>query len=332
MIEGLLPAASQEIETAFLASVDLIRSDADFGKLVNSIKRNDIEAALDAIRVDDAAFAVFSAQLVQAFATGGNAGAKSMPARKKDGSKLLVRFNERNVDAENWIRGHSSNAVKEIVDDQRTLIRNALSAGIQAGENPRTTALDLVGRIDKKTGKRIGGSIGLTSSQEQIVRNAAAELDGGDLRNYLTRKARDKRFDRHVARALRTGQPIPADIRQKMISRYKDNYLRLRGETIGLTEAMATLHRGRYQAFAQAIAAGDVLPEEVVRTWNTASDSRVRDSHRAMNGQTIGFNAKYRTPSGATLLHPGDPSGPPSEIIRCRCTESIRVNYLNRLR
>jgi hypothetical protein len=258
-----------------------------------------------------------------------------MPKRKPDGQKFVIRFDAANPEAEAWLKQYSANAVKEIVDDQLIMVRNVLSEGMAAGYNPRRVALDLVGRYDSTAKKRTGGLIGLTSSQEKIISNAAKEvasIDSEALRAYLDRKLRDKRFDRHVLRALRDGTPIPADVQQKIISRYKDAFLKARGDTIGRTEAMAALHRGRYQSFAQAIAAGDVKAKEVTRTWRTASDLRVRHSHRLMNGQTITFYAYYTTPNGAKLLYPGDPQGPATEIINCRCTEDIRIKFLSRLR
>ncbi len=333
ILEPLLDKWGPEIESAFLASVDLIRSDAEFNVLVARIAAGDISGALDALHIEAAAFTQFRQQLASAFAQGGEIGANSMPARYPDGNRLVVRFDGANPDAERWLRDHAATKVAEIVEDQRTMVRNALSSGMEKGINPRTMALDIVGRYDKAVGKRTGGLIGLTANQEQIVANAAEELSAGTneaLQAYLDRKVRDKRFDRYVARALK-GEPIPADIQQKMVSRYKDALLKLRGDTIGRTEAMAALHRGRYQSFAQAITEGKVKPDEVKRTWQSASDSRVRHSHRVMNGQTIGFYEHYTTPNGAKLLYPGDPNGPAAEIINCRCTEAIRIDFLSRL-
>lgn len=335
ILDPLLDKWGPEIESAFLAAVDAIKTDVEFNILVQRVAANDLAGALDALHIDAAVFAPFVSQLTQAFSAGGNAGTASMPKRKPDGGKFVIRFDAANPDAERWLRDHSSNKVKELVDDQRQMVRNVLSAGMASGTNPRTVALDLVGRYDKRAGKRTGGLIGLTEAQEKIVRNAAAELASGEeaeLRSYLDRKMRDKRYDRYVLAALKDGTPIPADIRQKMISRYKDTALKLRGDTIGRTEAMAVLHKGRYQSYAQAILSGDVTADEVRRTWRTASDLRVRHSHMLMNGQTIGFYEYYKTPSGGKLLYPGDPNGAAAEIINCRCTESITINFLSRLR
>jgi len=55
------------------------------------------------------------------------------------------------------------------------------------------------------------------------------------------------------------------------------------------------------------------------RTWLAANDDRVRDSHQAINGETVnGMAGAYSN----GLLHPGDPNGPPRETVNCRCVET----------
>jgi len=340
LLEPLLEKMGPEIEAAFLASVDLIRSDVEFNRLVARIAAGDIVGALDALHVNAAAFSRFNAALASAFAQGGDAGARSMPKRRPNGQRFVIRFDGSQPDAERWIKNYSGAKVKEIVDDQLNMIRDALSRGIADGKNPRTVALDIAGRMNK--GKREGGLIGLTKEQEKIVANFEKMLRD-DPGAYFVRdrktgelglryKLADRRFDGHVKKALKDGKPIPADTIQKMVSRYKDNFLKLRADTIGRTEALSTLHKGRLESFEQAVRNGDVGPEEVEREWQSAQDSRVRESHAEMNGQTIGLNDFYETPDGAALMYPGDPSGPPEEIINCRCTEEIRINFLARLK
>jgi hypothetical protein len=335
LIEPLLDKYGPAIESAFLAAVDQLKSDVDFRELVKRLERGDIGGALAALHIETGVFAQLNAEIAQAFTSGGGAGVQSMPKTTANGLNFVVRFDAAATEAERILKNYSSTEIAQITNDQITMARNVLSQGLERGDNPRTVALDLVGRFNKSTGKREGGFIGLTTNQQKIIDNAAKELASGteaDLRAYLERKLRNKTFDRYVKDAIKTGKPLAKSIQQKAISRMKDNYLKFRGDMIGRTEAMGALHMGQYQAYIQAIAKGELDPSDVERTWHSAGDSRVRHSHMLMNGQTVGMFEYYKTPSGGRLLYPGDPNGAASEIINCRCNESIRVNYLKRLK
>jgi hypothetical protein len=54
------------------------------------------------------------------------------------------------------------------------------------------------------------------------------------------------------------------------------------------------------------------------KRWVTRRDNRVRDTHRAADGQTVPANA-YFSVGSARLMHPGDRSGPIEEVVNCRC-------------
>ena len=130
-----------------------------------------------------------------------------------EGHRVLFRFGVRNPEAEQWLREHSAQLVTRIVDDQRLAIRTAMTEGLARGDNPRVSALDIVGRVNRVTGRREGGVIGITAAQERYVASARAEVLSGDpeqLRHYLTRERRDKRFDAIVKRALARRMPVAA--------------------------------------------------------------------------------------------------------------------------
>ena len=57
-----------------------------------------------------------------------------------------------------------------------------------------------------------------------------------------------------------------------------------------------------------------------VKGWLTMRDSRVRDTHAAMDGVKVPINEKFQLPSGDQLDVPGDPEGDPAESINCRCS------------
>lgn len=56
------------------------------------------------------------------------------------------------------------------------------------------------------------------------------------------------------------------------------------------------------------------------KTWFSAGDARVRDTHAEADGQTVPMDQPY-TVGGSPLSYPGDPFGPNAEVCNCRCTE-----------
>jgi hypothetical protein len=132
-----------------------------------------------------------------------------MPAlRDPSGLQVVLRWDARNLTAETWLREHSAQLVTNIVADQQVAIRAAFSKGLARGANPTRAALEVVGRVNRVTGRGGGRVIGLTTVQSDYVARARDELLSGEpdqLRAYLNRKRRDKRFDRTITAAIRDG-------------------------------------------------------------------------------------------------------------------------------
>lgn len=333
VIDDLLNRYDPIIAQAFRQAVEDVRGSADLQRLIAALAAGDLNAALNALNLEAAAYGPLSEAIRQAYGEAGTASAAIANGQTPAG--VVIRFNIRNPRAETWLRDHSSQAVTRIVEDQRNAIRAALQAGMERGVNPRTAALDIVGRVNRATGKREGGIIGLTSTQEAAARAARDELASGDaalLRNYLTRERRDRRFDRSVASAIREGRPVPAAIVASATDRYRARLLELRGTTIARTEALASLHAARQEAYLQAVEDGKIAESDIRRKWDSAGDMRVRHSHALLDGKTAGLREPFRSPSGALLMFPGDPSAPPSETINCRCSLIYRVSRISTLR
>lgn len=53
--------------------------------------------------------------------------------------------------------------------------------------------------------------------------------------------------------------------------------------------------------------------------WMATGDNRTRLTHRSADGQVVRTGTAFSV-GGASLRMPGDPSGPPQEVINCRCT------------
>lgn len=333
-IDALLTEYEPIIRDAFLLSIADIRSQITLKLLVERLEKHDINGALEALNLERAAFSRVETAIATAYNAGGTAMVGNMPTmRDMSGARIIVRFDARNLRAEEWLRTHSSALVTRVIEDQRTAIRAALETGLSQGQNPNRVALDIVGRINRVTGKREGGLIGLTAPQSEFVASARAELLSGDpaqLRHYLTRGRRDKRFDRAVIKALNEGRALDLATVDQIIGRYSDRLLQLRGEMLARTETLTSIHAAKYEGFRQGLEKTNYPPEAVTRVWRSAADNKVRHTHAGMNGQEVqGLDTPFQSPSGALLRYPGDTGlgAGADEVAGCRCDDDLRIDF-----
>lgn len=315
------------VRAAFLASIDDLVNNVRLDAFIQAIERGDVAEALRVLDIDQVAYAPLSNAIRDAYLEGGAVGAASMTGLKPPGGvpPLVIRFDARNPRAERWLADRAGGQIVEIARSQQIAVQEALFDGLSRGLNPRATALGIVGRVNQATGKREGGIIGLTSQEAGFVRNARDQL-GGDaaaLREYLTRTRRDKRFDPIVKRAIRDDAPLKAADIDKITGRYADRLLKTRADRIARTETFAAIESGKREAYQQAIDAGKIEAGAVRRVWRSAGDARVRDSHAALDGESVGFNEAFSN----GLLYPNDPAGPPEEVINCRCIVEERIDF-----
>mgnify|MGYP001225570711 CR=1 FL=1 len=331
IIEELLATYDERLRVAFLSAVDDIRNAIVLRVVVERLEKGDVAGAIEAMHLDAEAFAKLELAIAEAYNAGGAATVENLPKlREPDGNRVVFRWGVRNPEAEAWLRDHSSTLVTRIVDDQREAIRTALTDGLSVGQNPRQTALDVVGRVSRATNRREGGVIGLTAVQAQYVARARQELLSGEpdqRHQYLTRGRRDKRFDRIVTAAIKEGKPISVETVNRIVGRYSDRLLELRGEMLARTETMTALGKSRDDAIRQQIAAGKIMVEDITKVWRSAGDSRVRHTHRVLNGKSVSMDGFFQSPSGAMLRYPGDPQAPGSETVGCRCWMEYKIDH-----
>jgi hypothetical protein len=324
--DQLIRSWEPHLQKAFIDAIYAIRNAAQVDQIARMLDRGDVDGAVRAVGLDPTQFRVFDKTFEAAYEAGGVATVNALPlVHDAQGFRVRFQFAIRNPVAEQWLRQYSSNMITGIVDDQRNMIRGFLQAGLEAGANPRTTALDLVGRIGA-TGKREGGTIGLTQSQEQWVRNYAQELEQTPGAS-LTRALRDARFDRAVQKAASTGEPLGADLRAKMVTAYRNRALRYRAETIARSETITALHEAQNQALDQAVQSGGIDAGAITMTWRSAHDKRVRDAHRGLDGESIARGGVFQSSLGP-IRYPGDPSASIENTINCRCWLEPSVDFL----
>jgi hypothetical protein len=307
------------LRRAFLESVRNMTR-AQLAALVRAIDAGNVDEVLRLLNVTRAAFFPLEEAQRNAMFVAGTA--ELVTLRLPPGRALNIGFDGRNPRAERYLTQVAGRRIVEIVEETRGIVRGALTQGQIAGKGARQVALDLVGRV--VDGKRQGGLIGLNSQQAQWVQNMRAELaDPASMARYFTRQRRDARFDKIVRKAMEDGNPVSAVDIDRITTRYSDRLLQLRGQTIAVTETNAATSAGRVEAMQQLVEREGLRPEQVRKVWATAADERVRASHVALHGDSVGLNEAF----GNGLQYPGDLSGPPEEVINCRCSFTTRVQW-----
>lgn len=330
-LEQLLDKLAPDVAASFRAAIADITDRTILQQVIDAIERNDVEGAFRALGFSPASFNGFAGSLQSAFEAGAMGMLATFPkyVAGADGIKAAIRFNVRDPRAEQWLRDEAGSLITNIEQDVRNGVRNTMQAGMAEGRNPRKVALDIVGRINPTTGKREGGVVGLGEREETWSRNARQRLLTLD-EGYFELALRDQRFDSTVRAAIDAGKPLPVDTVDKLVDRYRVNALRHRGETIGRTEALAALNRSEWLATKQAVEQGHLRADAVTRVWDSAADRRVRPTHKALDGQSVGIDEPFVSPlTGARMMHPGDTSlnAPGREVIGCRCRVRTVVDW-----
>lgn len=317
---------------AYLAEVSRLVSEASASQIERMLRIGDVGGVITALRLDDRTLSEVLEAIRNVYIGGGRFEVAALRPPRGAGVARL-RFDVRNMRAESWLRTESSRFVTAIGSEQREAIRYAVSEGTRIGRNPRQTALDIIGRVNPQTGRRDGGIVGLTGNQSRFVTNAREQLLSGDpnrMQGYLNRQRRDRRFDATVRKAINAGRPVPKGMVDRIVGRYADRLLMLRGENIARTESLSAFNAGAAEVYEQAIESGQIRSDALTESWVATRDGRTRDAHAAMSGQSVRHGQPFQSPTGAMLRYPGDTSlgAGAEDVVNCRCVVRRRVDWL----
>lgn len=326
-LDDLIKDFTPLIRNEFLKVIATIKSGAVLSRMTAFIEAGDPIGAFKTLGLTPAALRPVTSIIEAAFERGG---VLTITAIKKPKTATVFHFDVRNSRAEKIIKEQSDKLISGIEAETINNVRSLISQGVLDGRNPKNIALDIVGRVDPVTKRRVGGIVGLNEPQKAARDKAIKELQSLDV-NYLTRERRDKRFDTVFKTAIKDKKPLSIETVNKLSGRYSDNLLHLRGETIGRTEAIAALNKSEYEAISQITESGNVKSKNVRRFWDSAGrDGKTRGSHLEMEGQEQGFDEPFTTPDGYKLMFPGDGSlgAPASQTVNCRCRVRLEVDWL----
>ena len=117
---------------------------------------------------------------------------------------------------------------------------------------------------------------------------------------------------------------VAKDIKEKF-----EDFSRYRSYLIARTEVAGASNAASFAAAETAQEKIDPTGKRIIlkRQWLSSRDDRVRDSHKHMDGQTVGLDEPFTiyTPEGQPtdrkLMYPADYNADePAETIQCRCT------------
>jgi SPP1 gp7 family putative phage head morphogenesis protein len=168
--------------------------------------------------------------------------------------------------------------------------------------------------------------------QDQVTRGNPDALEGLDdsgslaattqiLRTRANQMAADvtqTTFDQ-IADQLAQGFAAGENINQmaERVRHVFHNAGAVRALTIARTESHGAMNQAA-QTYAQNLPASVVSRKE----WLAHHDERTRPTHRVADGQQQPVGQPYVV-GQALMMFPGDPTGPPGEVINCRCGQAF---------
>lgn len=291
--------ASGDVRRAWLAGLEALRARVTGVALERLIAAGSAEQVIELVFSDanlNAAFGKFRAaqQLVtrDAVAYFG----KDIPGAAR--ATVGVAFDVLNPRVLTAIKKLDTTMMQTVKSDVREVVRRTITAGLQAGDGPRTTA------------RGLRGVLGLAPNQLDAISNFEAALRGVDGKGSpLTRELRDRRFDTAVKRGNLTDAQI-----QQMTDAYRRRMVAFNAETNARTATLDALKLGQELSWRDAIEKG-ILPEgaQLYKQWKSVGDDRVRDEHKEMDGETVPFDQAYS--NGETV--PGE------STYNCRCVSIV---------
>jgi hypothetical protein len=331
-LEQLIAKLEPELAGVILDALQALRDGVDLTALQDALERNDIEAAIVALDISPADFNQYTLARMSAYAEAGALEAAYIPT--DEAASVRFTFDMSNPRAERWIRTQAAERITGYTTEQVEVAREVINEGYARGDGPQQIALDLAGRIDRSTGRRAGGIIGLSEPQAEYVRSMRTRLLSGnpeEMRKVLSGMSlRDHRYDALIQRHIEAGTPLDRADVDKLTGRYADRLLRRRGEDIARTETAQGVMGARREAYAQALDKEGLPPDAITKRWRHLGGLKdARELHLIMAGkEVVGLDTPFVLPDGTMMQHSHDPAGGVKHNANCRCSTDFDIDFL----
>lgn len=303
-------------EREFLRLIDDLRGQVNIRELETAIRNRDLRRAERILGSSTLAERMAGPgsvvdQITEALRTGGGAAARELPPRL---AGLAGSLNLTNPEAVRYLRDTQPRMIREISDESREAVREALSRGLIEGLSAPRMA------------REIRSLVGLTRERAQHVQNIRRQLETGNIGGQTPPwERRLSAVESREARRLFNDPAPDPDRIDALVARYAERLTNRRAADIARTETHRAFTAGKQSLWEQAAEQGLFQPSRARRIWLTAGDERVRSSHAAipgMNPNGVGLNEQFQTPFGLVT----GPDDNRTELIGCRCTVSLDID------
>lgn len=178
--------------------------------------------------------------------------------------------------------------------------------------------------------EKVTGNVGFDLWDERTVKRLIEKQP--DLMPYYPKKRAIKRgidlewgkkqITKQVTSGILQGESIP-----KIARRLRKNIPTMNRESAiraARTSVTGAQNAGRMDSYTQAEQMGIELEKE----WLATLDSRTREEHRKLDGQTVDNDKPFHI-DGYELMYPGDPNSAPEMIYNCRCTMIANIKGIS---
>lgn len=240
-------------------------------------------------------------------------------------SREVARWRDYMAKRRAVLRGFENRFTRELMVARReTLARIEATPDLKAVT--KAAAVDLVFSLEKwregflatmRKQMLVGLDAAGAQLYEELERDDPFRFPPGEVLDYQRQRENklagvaDSTHER-IKEAIEEGL-MAGDTRDQLARRVRETFNGIsaeRARTIAATETAAVYGTGRQVAMRTAGVQW--------KRWLTSGNSNVRTAHAAANGQTVPVTEPFLV-GGEELMHPGDESGSPENVINCHC-------------
>lgn len=246
-----------EVQDAILRAFRIIRDSLSEAQLARIIETGNLDRlvaeALDQAMMDRA-FLPYRQRIRRVTQRGFDYAVKDLPKGGKIDGTIAIAFDHLSPDVVTAVRALDTKVISSLQADVRAGFLAKVQQGIEAGQNPRTTA------------RQVREIIGMSPTQ---VQNAA---------KYRTKLEAQGKTAEQVEKGVRA---------------YEKRAIAVNAEANARTATLDSYKAGQRLSWQQAASQGIVDPTRLTKTWKGVLDSRERPEHVAMQNETVPFDSPF---------------------------------------